>query len=160
MSLHPSRYYRNYRRTWWIRDTGSTVIFSETRILRMLLFACRCVGGGWATRRRRQEKPPTNLHMWQWETVLLHAFLDILKMFSFFLRREMTCFAVVWTECIYDDKFSILSCHLRSAGSNSIVRTQFSSIITLSNRKIYCILLRWSSRCRRRRVYLRSLFLI
>ena len=25
------------------------------------------------------------------------SFFDILKTFSFFLRREMTCFAVVWT---------------------------------------------------------------
>ena len=48
-------------------------------------------------------KNPRNLHIWQWKTVFLHAlhvhfsFFDILKTFSFFLRREMTCFAVVWT---------------------------------------------------------------
>ena len=31
-------------------------------------------------------------------------FFDILQTFSFFLRREMTCFAVVWTTWAYDDK--------------------------------------------------------
>ena len=45
---------------------------------------------------------------------------DILKAFSFFLRREMTCFAVVWTTWAYDDTCSILSCYLKSAGSNLI----------------------------------------
>ena len=39
--------------------------------------------------------------------------------FSFFLRREMTCFAVVWTMLAYDVKCSILSC-VPSAGSNLI----------------------------------------
>ena len=46
-------------------------------------------------------KNPTNLHIWQWKTVFLHALrahfssFDILKTFSFFLRHEETCFAVV-----------------------------------------------------------------
>ena len=72
-------------------------------------------------------KNPTNLHIWQLKTVFLHAlhvhfsFFDILKTFSFFLRREMmTCFAVVWTTCAYDDKCSILSTYVPSAGSNLI----------------------------------------
>ena len=39
------------------------------------------------------------------------------EMFSFFLRREMTCFAVVWTTWTYDDKCSILSSYVSSAGS-------------------------------------------
>ena len=48
-------------------------------------------------------KNPTNLHIGQWKTEFLHALhvrfssLDILKTFSFFLRREMIGFAVVWT---------------------------------------------------------------
>ena len=48
-------------------------------------------------------KNVTNLHIWHWKTVVLHAlhvhfsFLHILHTFSFFLRHEMTCFAVVWT---------------------------------------------------------------
>ena len=60
-------------------------------------------------------KNPTNLHIWQWKTLFLHALhvhfssFDILKTFSFFLRRDMTCFAVVWTTRAYDDKCSILS---------------------------------------------------
>ena len=61
-------------------------------------------------------KNPTNLHLWQWKTVFLHALhvhfssFDILKTLSFFLWREMTFFAVVWTTSVYDDKWSILSC--------------------------------------------------
>ena len=47
---------------------------------------------------------------------------DFSLMFSFFLRREMTCFAVVWTTWPYDDKRSILSSYLRSTASNLIPR--------------------------------------
>ena len=71
-------------------------------------------------------KNPINLHIWQWKTVFLHALhvhissFDILKTFSFFLRREMTCFAVVWTTSAYDDKCSILSSYAPSACSNLI----------------------------------------
>ena len=67
----------------------------------------------------------TNLHIWYWKTIVLHALhvqfiFDITQTFSFFLRREMTCFAVVWTTSAYDDKCSILSSYLWSAGSNLI----------------------------------------
>ena len=74
-------------------------------------------------------KNPTNLHIWQWKRVVLHALhalhvhfssFDILKSFSFFLQREMTCFAVVWTTWAYDDKCSILSSYVPSVGSNLI----------------------------------------
>ena len=71
-------------------------------------------------------KNPTNLHIWQGKTVFLHALhvhfssFDILKTFSFFLRREMTYFAVVGTTWAYDDKCSILSSYVSSAGSNLI----------------------------------------
>ena len=73
-------------------------------------------------------KNPTNLHIWQWKTLFLHALhvqfssFDILKTFSFFLRREMTCFVVVWTTRTYDDNCSILSSYVPSAGSNLIAR--------------------------------------
>ena len=36
------------------------------------------------------------------------------------VRREMTCFAVVWTTSAYDDKCSILSSYAPSACSNLI----------------------------------------
>ena len=68
----------------------------------------------------------TNLHIWQWKTVFLHALhvhflsFDILKTFSFFLRREMTFFAVVWTTWAYDDKCSMLSSYVPSAGCSLI----------------------------------------
>ena len=72
-------------------------------------------------------KNPTNLHIWQWKTVFLHALhvhfssFGILKTFSFFLRSEMTSFAVVWTTWAYDDQCSILSSkNVPSAGSNLI----------------------------------------
>ena len=116
-------------------------------------------------------KKPTNLHIWQWKTVFLHAlhvhfsFFDILKTFSFFLRREMTYFAVVWTTWAWDDKCSILSSYFPSAGSKLIpgyiVRTYFSSIMTLNNWKMFAetrsYIFRWRSRFRRRRVCLSSL---
>ena len=68
----------------------------------------------------------TNLHIWQRKTIVFARFaravfiFDISQTFSFFLRREMTCFAVVWTTWPYDDKCSILSSYLRSAGCNLI----------------------------------------
>ena len=76
-------------------------------------------------RRRRLQNPHKFAYL-TIKTVFLHAlhvhfsFFDILKTFSFFLRRELTCFAVVWTTWAYDDKCSILSCYLSSAGSNLI----------------------------------------
>ena len=48
------------------------------------------------------------------------VFIFDISLFSFFLRREVTCFAVVWTTRPYDDKCSILSSYLWSAGSNLI----------------------------------------
>ena len=116
-------------------------------------------------------KNPTNLHIWQWKTVFLHALrvhfssFDILKTFSFFLRREMTCFAVVWTTWADDDKCSIWSsyiCPKRWFQFNSrIVRTHFSSKMTLNNCEIIAetgsYIFRWRSRFSRRRVCLSSL---
>ena len=76
-------------------------------------------------RRRRQQKP----HKFAYLTMknsLLHALhvhfssFDILKTFSFFLRREMTCFPAVWTTWSYDDTCSILSSYVPSAGSKLI----------------------------------------
>ena len=67
-----------------------------------------------------------NLHIWQWKAIDLHAlhvqfsFLFISQRFSFFPRREMTCFAVAWTTWAYDDKRSILASYLWSAGCNLI----------------------------------------
>ena len=63
-------------------------------------------------------KNVTNLHIWLWKTIVF--IFDVSLTFSFFLRREMTCFAVVWTKWPYDDKCSILSSYLWSADSNLI----------------------------------------
>ena len=114
---------------------------------------------------------PTSLHIWQWKTVFLHALhvhiscFDISQTLSFFLRREMTCFAVVWTTWAYDDKCLILSslCPKRWFQFNSrTVRTHFSSIMTSNNWKMIAetrsYISRWRSRFRRRRVCFNSLF--
>ena len=112
-------------------------------------------------------KNPTNLHIWQWKTLFLHALhvhfssFDILKTFSFFLRREMTSFSGVWTTLAYR-MTNVNFVHLwpkRWFQFNSrIVRTHFSSIMTLNNWKMIAetrsYIFRWRSRCRRRRVYL------
>ena len=88
--------------------------------------------------RRRRQKKTINLHIWQWKTVFLHALhehvspFDILQTFSFFLRREMTSFAVVWTTWAYDDK-SLVPIEFQL--NSRIVRTRFSSIMTLNNWK-------------------------
>ena len=114
---------------------------------------------------------PTNLHIWQWKTVFLHALhvhfssFDILKTFSFFLWREMTFFAVVWTTWAYDDKCSILSCPKRWFQFNSrIVKAHFSGIMTLNNWKMIAEtrsdIFRWRSRFRRRCVCLCSLLIL
>ena len=93
-------------------------------------------------------KNPTNLHIWQWKTVFLHAlhvhfsFFDILETFSFFLRRQMTCSAVVWTTWAYIwwQMFNfVFSCPKRWFQFNSrTVRTHFSRItwMTLNNWKM------------------------
>ena len=89
---------------------------------------------------------------------------DILKTFSFFLWREMTLFAVLWTMWAYDIKCSILSCPKRWFQSNSrILKALFSGIMTLNNWKIAetrSDILRWRSRFRRRRVCLSSLLIL
>ena len=89
-----------------------------------------------------------------------------MALFSLFLRREMTCFAVVWTTWTYDDKCSILSslCPKRWFQFNSrIIRTHFSSIMTLNNWKMIAetrsYVFRWRSRFRQGRVCLSSLFI-
>ena len=88
-------------------------------------------------------KNPTNLHIWQWKAVFLHAShvhfssFDILKTFSFFLWREMTCFAAVWTTWAHDDKCSILSCPKRWVQFNSrMIKAHFSGIMTFNDWKM------------------------
>ena len=97
---------------------------------------------------------------------ILHALyvhfssFDILKTFSFFLGREMTFFAVVWTTWACDDKCSILSrpkCWFQF--KSRIVKAHFSGILTLNNWKFAetrSDIFRWCSRFHRRRVCLSS----
>ena len=87
-------------------------------------------------------KNPTNLHVWRWKTVFLHvhfASFDILKTFSFSLRREMTCFAVVWTTWAWwwqMFNFVFLCLKRWFQFISRIVRTHFSSIMSLNIRKM------------------------
>ena len=107
-------------------------------------------------------KPP------QWKTVFLHVHFssfDILKTFSFFLWRETTFFAVVWTTWAYDDECSILSCPKGWLQFNSrIFKAHFSGIMTLNIWKMIAEtrgdIFRWRSRFRRRRVCLSSLLVV
>ena len=54
---------------------------------------------------------------------------DISQKFSFFLRREMTCFAVVWTTWPYDD----ISLRRWFQFNSRIVGTHFARVFTLNN---------------------------
>ena len=90
---------------------------------------------------------------------------DILKTPSFFLWREMTCFALVWTTWAYDDKCSIFSCPEGWFQFNSwIVKAHFSRIMTLNNWKMIAEtrsdIFIWRYRFRRRRVCLSSLLIL
>ena len=86
---------------------------------------------------------------------------DILKTFTFFVRREMTCFAVVWTTWAYDDNFVLLSQKRWFQFNSRIVRTHFACAMTFNNCDIIeetrSYIFRWRSRCRRRRLCLSSL---
>ena len=87
----------------------------------------------------------TNLHIWRRKIIVLHAlhvhssFFHISQTFSFFLRREMICFAVVWTTLAHHNKCSILSSYAPGACSNLIpwqLQHIFLSIMTLNNWKM------------------------
>ena len=89
---------------------------------------------------------------------------DILKTFSFFLRREIR-FCGRRQHIGWDNKCSIFSSYVPSTGSKLInsrtVRTHFSIVMTLNNWKMIAerrsYIFRWRSRFRRRRVCLSSL---
>ena len=116
-------------------------------------------------------KNVTNLHIWQWKTVVLHAlhvqfsFLYISMLFSSFQRRETTCFAVVWKTWAYGENFQYFVSFFISQRlipiDSQIFRIHFASIMTWNNWEIIAetrsYIFRWFSRCRRRRVCLSSL---
>ena len=113
-------------------------------------------------------KNPTNLHIWQWKTVFLHA---LHVHFSFFDFADVLVLSTTWNDlfcsCVDDvsiwwQLFSfILLCPKCWFQFNSrIVRTHFSSIMSLNNWKMIAEtrshIFRWRSRFRRRRVCLSS----
>ena len=112
-------------------------------------------------------KNPTNLHIWQWKTVFLHALhvhissFDILKTFSFFLRREICVDDVSIGWQMFN--FVLLSQKRWFQFNSRIVRTHFASAMTLNNcdiieeRRSY--IFSWRSRGRRSRLCLSSLMM-
>ena len=116
-------------------------------------------------------KNPTNLHIWQWKTVFLHA-LHV-HFFIFWHFVDVLVLSTTWNDhfcrCVDDvsvwwQMFNfVFSCPKRLFQFNSrIVRTHFSSIMSLNNWKMIAEtrshIFRWRSRFRRRRVCLSSLF--
>ena len=84
--------------------------------------------------------------------------------FSFFLRRELTCFAVVWTTWhMWWQMFNfVFLTPKRWFRFNSrIVRIHFATVMTLNNWKMIAetrsYIFRWRSRCRRHRICVNSL---
>ena len=115
-------------------------------------------------------KNPTNLHIWQWKTVFLHALhvhfspFDILKTLSFFLWREWPVLQLCGRRehmmtnvqfCLPEGRFQF---------NPWIVEAHFSGIITLNNCKMIAEtrsdIFRWCYRFRRRRVCLSSLLIM
>ena len=118
-------------------------------------------------RQRRQQEPHKFASLTMKNNSIARfarAFLDTSLRFSFFPRREMTCFAVVWTTCmdIWRHTFNfVFSPPKRWFKFNSrIVTTQFASVMTLNNWEMITetrsYIFRWRSRFRRRRVCLCS----
>ena len=112
-------------------------------------------------------KNPTNLHIWQWKTVFLHA---LHVQFSSF--EDVLVLSKTWNDlfCSCVDDVSIwwqmfnfvFLCPKRYLQFNyTTVRTHFSSITTLNIWKMIAetrsYIFRWSSCFRRRRVCLSSL---
>jgi len=110
-------------------------------------------------RRRWQQKPHKFAYLTMRNSIFARfarAFfhLDILKTFSFFLRREMTCFGDMseWWKMF---NFVFLSLKRWFHFNSSIVRTHFASIRALNNWEMIAerrsFILRWRSQCRGRR---------
>ena len=114
-------------------------------------------------------KNPTNLHILQWKTVFLHA-LHVHFSFLTFCRRSRSFYDVKWPvsqlcgrreRMMTNIQFCLLLSKRWFQLNSRMVRTRFSSIMTLNNWKIIAemrsYIFRLRSRFRRRRVYLSSL---
>ena len=81
------------------RAKRAKILFFVVKYANLWGFCCRrrrgCLRGSLSNHNDDGNKNPTNLHIWQWKTVFLHALhvhfssFDILKTFSFFPRREL-----------------------------------------------------------------------
>ena len=111
-------------------------------------------------------KNVTNLHIWQWKTIDLHAlhvhfsFLDIPQTFSL---NDLFCSCEddvsTWWQMF---NFVFLSLKRWFQFNSWIVRTHFATVLTLNNSEMTAetrsYIFRWRSRCRRGRVCVNSLF--
>ena len=122
----------------------------------------------WVLRNYDGNKKPTDLHIWQWKTVFLHAlhvhfsFFDILKTSSFFLWREWPFLQLCGRRehMLTNVQFCLVDPKRWFRFNSRIVKAHFSGIMTLNNWKISetrSDICRWRSRFRRRRVCLSSL---
>ena len=115
-------------------------------------------------------KNVTNLHIWQWETTVLHAlhvqfsFLDISQMVSFLSTTWNDLFCICVDDVsIWPQMFNFVFLYLKRwfQFNSRIVGTHFASVMTLNNWEIIAetrsYIFRWCSRYRRRRVCVNSL---
>lgn len=124
------------------------------------VYTCRCINliwhffglpvsnntiiGSFRNHDNNRDKNVTNLDIWQWKTIVLHAlhvhfsFLDISLTFSFFPRRETvndlfcTCagdVSILWQMF----NLAFLSLKLCFQCNSRIVRLHFASKMTLNN---------------------------
>ena len=102
---------------------------------------------------------PANLHIWQWQTLFLHAlhvhfsYFDILKTFFFLYTtwNDLFCSCVDDVSIWWQMFNFVFLCPKRWFQFNSrIVRTHFSSMMTLNNWKMIpetrSYIFRWRSR--------------
>ena len=108
--------------------------------------------------RDNRDKNVTNLPIWQMKTVVLHAlherysFLYISPPFLSYQRREMICFAVVWTTNFHFFSFppwtAHINCNLTVVSTNfyggSSVTCEFLSL-QIMNLRSQLINLRWKN---------------
>ena len=124
-----------------VRAKRAKILFFILKYANLWGFCCcRRRRSCYAPRRRRQREH----HKFAYLIVKNNSFarfasevfiFDISQTFSFFLRREMTCFAVVWTTWPWWQMFNFVFLSVKRwfQFNSRIVRTHFASVMTLNN---------------------------
>ena len=146
------------------RDCGFHIWYAKTMSSSR---GAKVIRGSFSNHDDDGNKSPTNLHIWQWKTVFLHALHVHFSSFGHF--EDVLVLSTTWNDlfcsCVEDVSIwwqifnLVLLCPKRWFQFNSrIVRTHFSSIMTLNNCKMIAerrsYIFRWRSCFRRRRVCL------